>query len=450
MNDSVSASPYIALRERNFRFFLIGNTIAIIGSQMQTAAIGWELYERTNSPLVLGGVGLVQLAPGILLALIAGDAADRFSRRAILVLATAIIALSAVGLYIVSLNGGSTKGIYACLLLSGVARAFYAPARSAFLPQIVSRGVFPNAVTWNSGGFQLASVIGPTLGGLIIAATQQARLAYLFNAFAALCFLVFLLLIENKSATVKEVEQVGQTEQANAAKIIVGGSSSSGGGGGGGGGGAARSPKRQRSDSLLAGLRFVWQTPILLAAMTLDLFAVLLGGATALLPVYARDILQVGANGLGWLLAAPAVGAVLMTFAIAHLPTIKKAGRALLWAVAGFGVATVVFGLSRSFGLSLAMLFALGALDQISVVIRATLVQLSTPDAMRGRVSAVNGMFIGASNELGRFESGTIAQLFTPVFSVVSGGIGTILIVVLVALLAPSLRRYGALGSAAK
>lgn len=393
---------------------------------MQTVAVGWEIYERTGSAFALGSTGLAQVLPGLLLAPFAGVIVDKLPRRRVLMTAQLVIACAAIGLWLVTSSGTDGIGaIYACLLLAGAARAFQAPARTALLPQVVPRERFPNAVTWASGGFQLASVVGPALGGVALAAWGRAAPVFLVNACAAIMFLALVKLIRIRHVDAPEAE----TAETVDASVPV----------------AART-WRTRLDTLVAGFRFVWRTPVLLAAISLDMFAVLLGGATALMPIYARDILQVGASGLGWLRAAPAFGAILMTIMLAHLPPLRRAGRTLLFAVAGFGAATVVFGVSRSYPLSLLMLFSLGALDQISVVVRSTLVQLSTPDEMRGRVSAVNGMFVGASNELGAFESGAAATLLGPVAAVVSGGVGTILVVLATARLSPALRRYGALG----
>lgn len=402
---------YAALRLRDFRLFLIGSVAATIGMQMQTVAVGWEIYERTHSALALGWVGLVQVLPVIFLSLAAGHVADHHDRRGVMMLAEAVIALGSIGLACVSVWHGDIRLMYALLLVGGVSRAFLQPAKASFLPHIVPREHFSNAVTWNSGGFQLASVIGPALGGSLIGLCKSAAIVYVVDAAATFTFFVLLTLIARRPVA------------------------------------AATGGVTLRS--LVAGVGFLRRSPVVLAAITLDMFAVLLGGATALLPIYAKDILCVGATGLGWMRASPAIGALLMAFILAHRPPLRKAGRALLWAVAGFGAATIVFGFSRSFWLSLIMLFLTGALDNISVVVRHTLVQLLTPDEMRGRVSAINSMFIGASNELGGFESGLVAALSTPTISVVAGGIGTLVVVAAVALMWPPMRRYGRLGETA-
>jgi MFS family permease len=407
--------PYAALRLTDFRWYLSGNLPYLVGLNMQTAAVSWEVYERTESTLALAMVGFVQIVPVIGLFLPAGHVIDRVSRRLVLVLSLSSGALWSAGLGWCSASGAHVGWVYLFLLLTGVARTFIQPARAAFLPQIVPREVFSNAVTWNSSGFQLATMIGPALAGGAIAWLGGATSIYVATSALALLNCVCLSMI-------KSPPFVPALEPASLA-------------------------------SLAAGLAFVWRTKVMLAAITLDMFAVLLGGATALLSVYARDILEVGPNGFGWMRAAPGLGAVVMSILVAHRPPFERAGRALLLSVVGFGVATIVFGLSRSFPLSLAMLFSLGALDMISVVVRHTLVQILTPDEMRGRVSAVNSLFIGLSNELGEAESGLVAYLFQrggdrsfgPTVSVVSGGLGTLVVVAVVAAIWPQLRRYGRL-----
>jgi MFS family permease len=366
--------------------------------------------------LALAYVGLVQIVPVLAFALIAGHVADRFDRRRIVMACLTVVALASAGLGIVSQQGWGERlewqvaAIYGCLFANGTARAFMQPARASLLPLIVPRDCFPNAVAWNMTIFQIAAVTGPAVGGLLIGMFHSASPAYVLDATAAITFFALL-------SQIRGVPQATPSESAGIA-------------------------------SPTAGIRFVWNNPILLGAMALDLFAVLLGGATILLPVYAKDILEVGPRGLGWMQAAPAAGALGMSFLLAHRPPLKRAGRALLLAVSGFGVATIVFGLSRSFELSLAMLFLTGACDMVSVVVRHTLVQVLTPDEKRGRVSAINGVFIGASNELGGFESGVVAWLFSPQVSVVAGGIGTLVVVLAAAILFPPLRRFGRLDTA--
>lgn len=407
--------PYAALRLANFRWYLSGNVPYLVALNMQTAAVSWEVYERTESTLALALVGFVQIVPVIGLFLPAGHVIDRVSRRMILMLALGSGALWSAGLAWCSQAQVAVGWMYAFLLMMGVARTFIQPARAAFLPQIVPRETFSNAVTWNSSAFQLTTVIGPALAGGAIAWLGSPAAVYLLAAVLALVNCGCLAMIRARPFV----------PDATPASLA----------------------------SLSAGLSFVWRTKVMLAAITLDMFAVLLGGATALLSVFARDILDVGPDGFGWMRAAPGLGAVVMSLLVAHRPPFERAGRALLLSVAGFGAATIVFGLSRSFPLSLAMLFALGALDMISVVVRHTLVQILTPDEMRGRVSAVNSLFIGISNELGEAESGLVAWIFGraadhsfgPTVSVVSGGVGTLVVVSIVAAICPQLRRYGRL-----
>jgi MFS family permease len=403
------------MRVRDYRWFLAGNMPYLIGLNMQTCAISWEIYELTGSKLALALVGLVQIVPVPGLFLSAGHLIDRVDRRRILMTATVGAMLCSCGLALCSRMHADVGWMYLLLLLTGVARTFVQPARAAFLPQIVPREVFSNAVTWHSTGFQLSSVLGPALAGGLIAWLHSATMVYALTAAMALVNCTCLAMIRSRPF-------VPSTEPRSLAVLA-------------------------------AGLSFVWRTKVMLAAITLDMFAVLLGGVTSLLPVYAKDILLVGPTSFGWMRAAPGIGAVGMSFLMAHRPPIERAGRSLLFAVAGFGVVTIVFGFSRVFPLSLAMLLFAGALDMISVVIRHTLVQLLTPDDMRGRVSAVNGMFIGISNELGEFESGMVAHAFDrsddkafgPTVSAVSGGIGTLLVVAAVARVWPALRNYGRL-----
>lgn len=397
--------PYSALRFRNFRLVLLGTFVSSIGTRMVEVALGWELYERTKSALVLGGVGLVLVIPVILLSLPAGHIVDRANRKRIVLFAEIFLAVGALGLTLLSYGHGSLLLIYVCLLIMGAANAFGQPSQSALNSQLVPESIFENAATWNSSSWQLASVIGPGLGGLAIALFGSATPVYIIDVVAALLFIVLLLFVH------AEKRQIPQRKESTTWRSIA------------------------------DGLSFLGRTQVVLAAITLDLFAVLLGGATTLLPIFASDILHVGPAGLGWLRAAPSVGAVCVALVLAHRPPFKHAGPTLLFAVAGFGLATVVFGLSHSFWLSLCMLFALGGLDNISVVIRGTLLLTRTPDEMRGRIAAVNSLFIGASNELGGFESGLTAQLFGPVISVMGGGVGTLLVVLLVALLWPEMRR---------
>jgi MFS family permease len=399
--------PYAALRGRDYRHLLLAGMLASIGTEMQGVAVGWELYERTEDATALGLVGLVQFLPVFLLALPAGHAADRHSRKGLLLAALGVMAAASLGLAALSFFDGPIPLVYLALFLTGVGQAFRNPARSALLPQVVPDSALGNAIAWNSSGWQIASMVGPALGGLVLAVAEDATGAYLLAALSSLASAVLIVGIRPRP-TSRLREEVSLA-------------------------------------SLLAGIRFVWKTKLILATITLDLFAVLLGGATTLLPIFARDILHVGPIGLGILRAAPSIGALLMAIVLTHRPPMQRAGRTLLWAVAGFGAATVVFGLSENMPLSFAMLAVTGALDNISVVVRGTLIQVLTPDAMRGRVFAVNAIFIGSSNELGGFESGVTADWFGPVASVVGGGIGTLLVVLTVMLRWPEVPRLGPL-----
>jgi len=407
IGSSSAEYPYAVLGNRSFVFYLVGRFIASFGQQMLIVAVGWELYERTGSALALGMVGLTQMLPMILFTLPAGHVADNFNRKHVVLGTTILSALASFGLTLVSSLGVGVPWIYACLFLAGTARTFLWPASSALMPQLVPRELFPRAVTWNTGSFQLSSVVGPAAGGALLALTHHPATIYTLNSAALIICLVLLTFVRHEPAPF---------------------------------------PREPMSlASLAAGFNFVFASRVILGIITLDLFAVLLGGATALLPVYAKDILRAGPSGLGFLQAALPVGSLVSAGFLAHRPPIQRAGRALLSSVALFGIGTIAFGCSRSFWLSWLMLFTCGAFDNVSVVIRHTLVQLLTPDDKRGRVSAVNSLFIGTSNELGGFESGIVAHLVGPVFSVVSGGIGTILVVITVAWHWPEIRRYGRL-----
>ncbi len=399
--------PYSSLRHGAYRALLTGGLVSMIGQQMLLLAVSWELYERTGRALSLGLVGLVQVIPIFLFSLPGGHLADRVDRRTIILWTQVARAACSLGLAWLSFTSGPELGIYACLFLNGVARAYHVPARTALIPQILPPAAFSNAVTWNSSAFQISAVTGPALAGAIIGWGGLAFPVYLVNAATSLVYIVALLFVPRS------------TEK--------------------------RQPSPLNRENLLAGLRFVWGTKVLLAAVTLDMFAVLLGGAVAMLPIYAKDILHVGPAGLGCLRAAESIGAIGMAMALAHRPPLRRAGPTMLLAVIGFGAGIIVFGLSTSFWLSLGAMVFCGACDTISVVVRHTLIQLRTPDAMRGRVSAVNTVFIASSNELGQFESGSVAHFFGPVISVVSGGIGAIAVVLGVALAWPELRRLGPL-----
>jgi MFS family permease len=394
-----------AFQHPNFRAFLAARFLATGAGEMQAVAVGWQIYSLTHRPMDLGFVGLAQFLPGILLFLVAGQTADRFPRERILQCCFGLFAVVSAMLVALSWSGPtSVWPIYSVLVMQGVVRAFTTPAAQALVPLTVPPEHFPNAVAWASSVFQGAMVLGPAIGGAVYGVTASPVPVYVASS---VCCLVSMGLASRL--------KIGRVKTAAAQTHV------------------------------LEGLRYLWRAKITLGAVSLDLFAVLLGGAVALLPVYARDILRVGALGLGILRGAPSVGAVSMAIVLAHWPLRRRAGAVLLWCVCGFGLFTVAFALSRSVVLSVASLILLGACDMVSVILRHTLVQLWTPNEMRGRVSAVNMVFIGASNEVGQFESGLTAQWFGTVTAAVLGGIGTIVVVGLWALLFPGLRRVNEL-----
>jgi len=404
MPQTGGAASRVAFRYPNFRYYMLARCLTVISTEMQALAVGWQIYSLTHRPLDLGLVGLAQFAPGVLLFLIAGHTADRIPRQRIIATCYGAFSICSALLLSLSIHGiASVWPIYAVLLANGVVRAFNGPAGQAFLPLLVSAEDFPNAITWSSSIYQAATVLGPTVGGIIYG--TFASPIPVFSCSAA-GYLIALLMVSRI-----RLQPIARPRMAATSEMV------------------------------LEGIRYIWRNKLILGSISLDLFAVLLGGAVALLPVYARDILSVGTFGLGLLRSAPAVGAVAMALALTQRPLQRRAGWTLFTCVFGFGVFTVVFGLSRNVAVSLAALALLGACDMVSVIVRHTLVQLTTPDQMRGRVSAVNVLFIGASNEVGQFESGITAQWFGTVPAVVLGGLGTIAVVLLWARIFPSLRR---------
>ena len=398
------AAGRVAFQYPNFRYFLTARFLANFSTEAQAIAVAWQIYGITHRPLDLGLVGLAQFLPGIFLFLVAGHAADRFHRRNILIACYAGFATCSLFLLAFALHGlSSVYPIYLVLLGNGVVRAFNGPASQAMLPVMVPAEHFPNAVAWGSSISQAAMVAGPMAGGIIYGAANSPVPVYVT---AAVLYVTALYLMSR-------VRPPAIERPRGTASLRV----------------------------VLEGLRFIWRNQIILGAISLDLFAVLLGGAVALLPVYAREVLKVGAYGLGVLRAAPGAGAVLMAILVAHWPLRRHAGRAMLLCVATFGVCIVIFGISRSLPLSLVVLLLAGSADMVSVIVRHTLVQLGTPDEMRGRVSAVNMIFIGASNEFGQFESGVTAQWLGTVPAVIAGGLGTIAVVLLWSAIFPALRR---------
>jgi MFS family permease len=401
--DPVTAplDPYAALRHREFRWYIISLFAMTLASQLQAVVVGWQVYAITHDTLSLGLIGLAEALPFIACALPAGYLADRLNRRTLSVIALLVLVCCSLGLLAFSASTGlmartGIGPIYGIIFASGIARSLLQPARQAMGAELVPRSMYQNAIAWRSSSWQTAAVAGPALGGLLFG-FAGAVATYGVDAALMVFALVGFLIVRYEPAV----------------------------------------------QSLLIGLRFVLNEPVILGALSLDLFSVFLGGAEALLPVFASEILKVGPQGLGILRAAPAAGAVLMGVYLAHRPPIERAGRAMLLAVAVFALTITGFGVSRSFVLSLALLAVSGMADNVSVVIRSTLLQILTPPEMLGRVSAVNSVFIGSSNELGAFESGATAKLLGPVRSVVLGGLASLFVVSLTARLVPRLRQLG-------
>lgn len=437
--DSPLHDPYAALRIRQFRHYLAGSFLALFGRQAVLAVVTWQVYEWTHSATALGLVGLTNVLPLLALSLPAGAIADRHDRRRLIAWGTLAMVIANLGLGALAFWHHSVPDVaglreangwlralatlferhadagglrfeepalplvFALLLLHACARILIWPARASITPLLVPQGALGNAVTWTSSAFEIATVAGPALGGALVAAAGIPAV-YALGAGLELLFL----------AALRGVTYFQSPP---------------------------RPPMRRTWRDVFAGASFIWRQKAILGAGTLDLFAVLLGGATALLPIYADQVLHVGPVGFGWLRAAPSLGALAMAMWLAHRAPLRAPGRALLWSVAGFGAAIVVFGISHWFWLSLAALVVSGACDNISVVVRQSLVQLLTPDELRGRVTAVNQIFIGSSNEIGALRAGLMAALIGPVGAVVWGGIGTIAVTALVARTLPTLRR---------
>src|SRR5882762_3249232 len=392
-----------AVTHPDFTLYQIARFFIVAALEMQSVAVGWQVYEITHRALDLGLVGLAQFLPGVVLFLVAGHAADRRDRRWLLLICYfGFILCSGLLLAITLRDMRSVHLIYGVLLLLGIVRCFNWPARRALLPQLVPVEYFSKAVAWNASTLQAAFILGPSVGGVLYAIFRGPSVVYGASLIASLIALAATLRIHSKS----------QARPAEEMSLITD----------------------------LAGFRYVWREKVVLGSISLDMFAVLLGGAGALLPVYASDILNAGPWGLGLLRSAPGIGAAIMALFLAKRPIQRRAGAVMLWCVAGFGVFTILFGVSRSLVLSMVALLLVGATDMVSVIIRATLVQIATPDEMRGRVNAVDMLFIGASNELGEFESGLTAHWFGTVPAVVLGGVGTLAVIALWAWLFPELR----------
>ena len=408
---TLKPDPYAALRYSNYRYFVLGRSFFTLAMQMQTVAVSWEIYQRLrantrDAALALGFIGLVQVIPMILFALPGGQAADRFDRKTITRTTQLLFAACALALLVLSRMHAPVGYYYLVLSIAGIGRAFSVPAITSLFPTLVPRELLPNAMTWNSTVFEMTAMVGPAIGGVIVAQAGAAA-SYMVNIIlTGLAFLTFSLTVPVTTRTDKP-------------PITW--------------------------NSLVSGIRFVFGTRLLLGLFCLDLFAVLLGGATALLPIFSSDVLKTGPEGYGLLRAAPSVGAITMALLTAHLPPWRSAGRAMLFGVAGFGCAILLFGFSTLFWLSMLALALTGMFDNISVVVRQTVMQMLTPDQMRGRVSSITFLFISCSNELGEFESGLTARWFGAVGSVIFGGIGTLLVVLGSTFVFPEIGKLGRL-----
>jgi MFS family permease len=407
-----AVSPYASLRIPNFRRYVIAVVAMTLATMIQGTIVGWQIYELTHDPLSLGLIGLAEALPFIGAALFAGHYADLHDRRAIAIGALIIVAITAVALLFLPTILGSrptalVSSIFGVIVVSGFARSFLQPARQALGAEVVPRELFANSVTWRSGAWQLAAVIGPALGGGLYA-VGGLRLAYSVAAVLTIVAIALLIRIKREPPP-------------------------------------ARKNTEAMSSSLVAGVRFVFQEKMILGSISLDMFSVLFGGAVALLPIYAAEILHVGPGGLGVLRSAPSIGAVITSAILAHMPPFTRGGKTLLRAVAIFGIATIAFGLSTNIVVAVLALVVGGAADMVSVFIRSTLLTTRTPPEMLGRVMSVNGIFVGSSNEIGAFESGVTAEWFGAVPSVVLGGVLTLVVVAVTAWKNPALRKLGAL-----
>lgn len=416
----MASSPFAALKIRDYRHFFIARTSMVMGVNIVGTAVGWQVYEITKDAFSLGMIGLAEFIPFLVVTLLGGYVADVFDRRKIIITCVALYAVCTLGLYLLSANFSyiiDNQGVVPIFILIGaigLVRGFFGPAQSAFSAQLIPQEVFTNAATWTTMGWQLSAVGGPAIGGLLCALSGGVWSSYLVAVILAIVGILFFVTIESRHK--KPLETASKASDTEGSKL---------------------------NDFFLSvklGLNFVFKNQIILGALALDMFAVLFGGAVALLPAFAKDVLAVGPEGFGALRAAPAVGAVIMAGILAYNPPTKNAGKLLLGSVAGFGICTILFAVSTNFYFSLLMLAGTGFFDNVSMVIRGTIVQLFTPNEMRGRVSAVNSLFIGSSNELGAFESGAAARLMGLVPSVVFGGIMTMVTVSFAWLRAPKLK----------
>ncbi|WP_114210753.1 MFS transporter [Acidisarcina polymorpha] len=417
MPENLPTPGTAAFRSRDFRLYQMARVSVIIGAEAQSLAVAWQVYQVTHRALDLGYTGLALFLPGLLFILPSGHVADRYDRRRVVLVCYSLQVLCTSALFWFSWSGlHSVWPIYAVLALIGTGRSFSGPASTALVPHLVPKEHFVNAVTWGSTIFQIANIVGPAIGGIIFTLPLRGRFAgastvYLFTLLTLVNFLTLISMLSVRS---------GRMEKRATSMQVV-----------------------------LAGFRYVWHRKILLGSISLDLFAVLLGGSVALLPIFAQDILHAGPRGLGILRAAPALGALVVSVSMAFRPIRRHAGRKMFTCVALFGLGTIAFGISRNIPLSVLALMLVGGADMVSVVVRSSLLQLATPPEMRGRVSAVNALFLGASNELGEFESGLTAQWWGAVRAVIIGGIGSVAVTGLWSVFFPSLRRVDTLAAEA-
>lgn len=401
---AASGTSRIAFTYPSFTLYQVARFCIVLATEMQSVAVGWQVYEITRRPLDLGLVGLAQFLPGIIFLPLSGHTADRYHRSKVLTMGYAALAVCSALLLAYTLRGSRlVYPIYVVVGLIGVARAFTGPASRAILPLLIPEEHFEGAFAWGATIFQTATVLGPAVGGVVYTIFRGPAAVYALAMAGGVC----------AAAAMTRVHLAPRKRQLE--------------------------PVNWKT--VFAGLHYIWREKLILGSISLDLFAVLLGGAVALLPVYAREILRTGPWGLGLLRCAQAVGAGAVALVLVHRPLGGRAGMKMLWCVAGFGVCTILFGISHSLLLSIAALIFVGATDMVSVVVRGVWIQLGTPDEMRGRVNAVDMVFIGSSNELGAFESGLTAKLFGTVAAVVLGGIGTLVVTALWAWMFPELRR---------
>ncbi len=402
MSAAASADRFAAFRHRSYSLFFFSRFLTAFAQQIVSVAVGWQMYEVTGNAFYLGMIGLFQFLPSLLLVLVTGSVADRYNRRAIVSICLGVATAATIALLAMTLTGTfSPIPVFAVMLVFGIERAFMGPATQSLAPNLVPADVLPNAVAWNSSSWQAATIIGPVAGGL------------LFGFGASVAYTVAGLLLALASFGIGLIPKPPQ-------KAAI---------------------EKRTWATILAGYHFIMSEKVVLGAISLDLFAVLLGGAVALMPVFAKDVLELGPIGLGLLRSAPGVGAIAMALFLATFPIRHNAGVVMFIGVALFGAGTIAFGLSATPWLSITALTLMGASDMISVYVRETLIQLWTPDAVRGRVSAVNMVFIGASNELGEFRAGTMAHWIGAVPAVVIGGFGTLAVAAIWALGFPQLRK---------